>query len=103
MTDNPNAVPSYAPTVADREAMALAQAVTVDDMKLLVGGVLQHNVNSAYAMRAILDRRDGKPTPPAPAPLAAPQPEPVPEVAPPSVVIPERARPDNLRERLGLK
>jgi hypothetical protein len=66
----------------------------------VAAGVLDHNLRTACIVKALLD---GQPTPePLPAPVALPEVEPAPEAAPPAAVVTHRARPDNLRERLGL-
>jgi len=70
----------------------------MEERQLLAGGVLDHNLRVACIAMALLAGK--KPTPPAP--VAVPEVEPPPQVAPPVVVITQRARPDNLRERLGL-
>jgi len=83
----------YAPRIVERHFGVS------DEQQLLAGGVLDHNLRVACIAKALLDGRSVKP-----APVAAPatEPEPTPVEAPPVVVITQRARPDNLRERFGL-
>ncbi len=72
----------------------------MEEGQLLAAGVMDHNLRTACIAKALLE---GQPAPePLPAPVAPPEVEPAPEVAPPVVVVSHRARPDNLRERLGL-
>lgn len=82
----------YAPRIVERHFGVS------DEQQLLAGGVLDHNLRVACIAKALLD---GRPVPSAPAAVPAP-PAPAPEVAPPVVVITQRARPDSLRERFGL-
>lgn len=84
-------------TAEARAALVRCHFALMEERQLLAGGVLAHNLRAACIAKALLDR---KPAPPAPVP--APEVEPPPEVGPPVVVIPQRARPDNLRERLGI-
>lgn len=83
-----------------RTALVRCHFALMEERKLLAGGVLDHNLRVACVALAVLGNRT--PTPTVPAPVAAPEPEPVP-VAPPAVVVSERAAPDNLRVRLGLQ
>jgi len=83
----------YAPRILERHFGVS------DEQQLLAGGVLDHSLRVACIAKALLD---GRPAPSALVAVPAPEPEPAPEVAPPVVVITQRARPDNLRERFGL-
>jgi hypothetical protein len=72
----------------------------MDDRQAVAAGVLDHNLRTACIAKALLD---GQPaSEPLPMPVALPEAEPAPEVAPPIAAVTQRARPDNLRERLGL-
>ncbi|WP_226019060.1 hypothetical protein [Novosphingobium sp. FKTRR1] len=72
----------------------------MEEQQLVAAGVLDHNLRIACTAYAVLNRT---PMPPVAAPVTAPEAEPLRKVAPPVVVISERARPDNLRARLGLR
>ncbi|MGH6697535.1 hypothetical protein [Sphingopyxis sp.] len=101
--DEPAPIVKYGMATDETQRIVECHHALMAEQQQLAAGVLDHNLRMACIAKALFDARDGKPS--VPAPVAAPEAdvEPVPEVAPPTVVITERARPDNLRERLGLR
>ena len=83
-----------------RTALVHRHFEVMEEQQLVAAGVLDHNLRVACIAYAVLNRT---PVLPADAPVAVPEAKPPRTVAPPVVVISERARPDNLRERLGLR
>ncbi len=83
-----------------RAALLRRHFEVMEGQQLVAAGVLDHNLRVACIAYAVLNRT---PVPPVDEPVAAPEAEPPRTVAPLAVVISERARPDNLRERLGLR
>ncbi|RJG57698.1 hypothetical protein D0Z70_00260 [Sphingobium terrigena] len=71
----------------------------MDERDQIAAGVDDHNLRTACIAKALLD---GRSVTPAPMAMPATEPQPAPVEAPPVVVITQRARPDNLRERFGL-
>jgi hypothetical protein len=99
--DEPRApIVKFGMSTDESQRMVQHHFALMDDRQSVAAGVLDHNLRMACIAKALLD---GKPVPkPMPAPVAPPEAEAAPEVSPPTVVVSHRARPDNLRERLGL-
>jgi hypothetical protein len=99
--DEPQApIVKYGMATDETDRMVQRHFDVTEEQHAIAGGVLDHNLRVACIAKALLD---GQAAPePLPAPIALPEVESAPEVAPPAVVTSQRARPDNLRERLGL-
>ena len=84
-----------------RAALVRRHVIVADEQQAIAAGVLDHNLRVACLAYALLNRQPAQRAPVA-APTPVPMPSPVPVSAPLVVSVTQRARPDNLRARLGI-
>lgn len=82
-----------------RAALVRRHVIVAEEQQAIAAGVLDHNLRVACIAYALLSGQLVQR-----APVAAPvtMPIPMPTPAPPVVPVAQRARPDNLRARLGI-